>query len=170
MIEAAAGCEAAIERALAGMPEGGMAEIVGERQRLGQILVETERAGERARDLGDLESVGQPGAKMIPFVEDEDLGLVRESAKRGGVDDAVAVAPEGVAGCVHRFRIEPAATPAGSGCVGRARKGRFEIEHLLEACRIVADGAHGGARQHGSEQRGKGHTHIARDTYLDEAI
>src|SRR5262249_58992142 len=89
MIEAAAGCEAAIERALAGMPEGGMAEIVGERQRLGQILVETERAGERARDLGDLEGVGQPGAKMIPFVEDEDLGLVRESAKRGGVDDAV---------------------------------------------------------------------------------
>src|SRR5262249_59063140 len=114
MIETAAGCEAAIERSLAGMPEGGMAQIVSERQRLGQILIETERAGERARDLGDLEGVGQPGAKMIPFVEDEDLGLVRESAKCGGVDDAVTVTPEGVAGCAHRLRIEPAATPAGS--------------------------------------------------------
>jgi hypothetical protein len=102
-----------------------MAEIVGQRQRLGQVLVKTERAGERARNLGDLEGVGQPGAKVIAFVEDEDLGLVRESAEGGGVDDTVAVAPEGVAGCAHRFRIEPAATAVGSGCVGRARKGRF---------------------------------------------
>ena len=98
---------------------------MGERQGLGQVLVEAERAGERARDLGDLEGMGQPGAKMIAFVEDENLGLVRESAEGGGVNDAVAVAPEGVAGCTHRFRIEPAATPPGSGCVGRARKGRF---------------------------------------------
>ncbi len=125
MVEAAAGREAAIERALAGMPERRMAEVVGERQRLGQVLVEAERAGERARDLGDLERVGQPGAEMIAFVEDEDLGLVREPAKGGGMDDAVAVAPEGVAGCAHRFRIEPAAAAAGIGCIGRARKGRF---------------------------------------------
>src|SRR5499427_1077337 len=48
VIEAAAGGEAAIERALAGMAERGMAEVVGKRQRLGQILVEPERASERA--------------------------------------------------------------------------------------------------------------------------
>ena len=37
-----------------------------------------------------------------------------------------AVASEGVAGRTHRLRVEPAATPAGSGCVGGAREGRFD--------------------------------------------
>ena len=52
VIEAAAVGEAAVERALAGMAERRVAEVVGERERLGQILVEPERAGERAGDLG----------------------------------------------------------------------------------------------------------------------
>jgi hypothetical protein len=56
-----------IERALAGMTERGMAEVVGERQRLGQILVKAERARERACDLGDLERMGQTGAKVVAF-------------------------------------------------------------------------------------------------------
>src|SRR6516165_12815089 len=78
VVEAAAGSEAAIERALAGMAERGMAQVMGERQRLGQILVEPERARERAGDLGDLERMGQTGAKVVALVKDKDLGLVRE--------------------------------------------------------------------------------------------
>src|SRR5215467_13694096 len=69
VIETAAGGEAAIERALTGMAERGMAEVVGKRQRLGQILVKPERASERARDLGNLERMGQTGAKVIAFVK-----------------------------------------------------------------------------------------------------
>src|SRR6516162_1019067 len=125
VIEAAAGGEAAIERALAGMAERGMAEVVGERQRLGQILVEPERASERAGNLRDLERMGQTGAKMIALMEDEDLGLVREPPERGRMDDAVAIAAEGVAGRAHRLRVEPAAAPARSGRIGGARKRRF---------------------------------------------
>jgi hypothetical protein len=59
------------------------------------------------------------------FVKDEDLGLMREPPERGRVDDAVAIAAEDVAGRTHRLRMEPAATPARSGRIGRARKGRF---------------------------------------------
>src|SRR5262245_44536833 len=125
VIEAATGGKAAIERALTGMTEGRMAKIVRERQRLSQILIEAERAGERARDLGDLEGVGQPGAEVIALVKDEDLGLVREPPKCGCMDDAVAVAAEDVAGRARRLRMEPTAAPAGSGRVGRARAGRF---------------------------------------------
>ena len=61
VIEAANVGEAAIERALAGMAERRMAEIVRKRQRLGKILVEAERAGERARDLGRLRAYGSAG-------------------------------------------------------------------------------------------------------------
>jgi hypothetical protein len=39
----------------------------------------------------------------------------------------------------------------------------LEIQHVLEIGSIIADGAHGGARQHGSEQRGETSAHDARD-------
>ena len=109
VVEAAEAGEAPIERALAGMAERRMAEVVAERERLGQILVEPERAGERAGDLGHLQRVGQPGAEMVALVEHEHLGLVGEPAERGGMDDAVAVAAEGAAGGARRLRIAPAA-------------------------------------------------------------
>jgi hypothetical protein len=125
VIEAAAGGEAAIERALAGMAERGMSEVVGERQRLRQILVEPERARERARNLGDLQRMGQTGAKVIAFVKDENLGLIREPPEGARMDDAVAIAAEDVAGRAHRLRVEPAAAPARSGRIGGARNRRF---------------------------------------------
>ena len=64
--------------------------------------------------------MGQARAEMIPFVEDEDLGLVCEPPERGRMDDAVAVPAKGVAGRAHRFRMEPAAAAARSGRIRRA--------------------------------------------------
>jgi hypothetical protein len=125
VIEAARGGKAPIERALTGMTEGRMAEIVRERQRLGQILIEAERTGERASDLGDLEGVGQPSAEVIALVKDEDLSLVREPPECGRMDDAIAVAAESVPGRAHRLRMQPAAAPARSRRVGGARAGRL---------------------------------------------
>ncbi len=132
VIEAAAGGEAAIEGALAGMAEGRVAEIVRERQRLGQILVQAERASERASDLGNLERMGQSRAEMVAFVKDEDLGLVGEPPEGAGMDDAVAVAAEGVAGRAHRLRVEPAAAPARS----RTHRGRARLP-LQPPCRTA---------------------------------
>ncbi len=98
VVEAAEAGEALVERALAGMAERRMAEIVAERRGLGQILVEPERAGERAGDLRHFQGVGQAGAEMIALVEDEHLGLVGEPPERRRMDDSVAVAAEGAAG------------------------------------------------------------------------
>ena len=112
VIEAAERGEAGIERALAGMAERRMAEIVGERQRLGEVFVETEPAGERARYLGHFERMREPRAVMIALVEDEDLGLVLEAAERGRMDDAVAVAAEGAAALARGLGMEPAAAMA----------------------------------------------------------
>ena len=82
-----------------------MAEIVRQRQRLGEVLVEAERAGQRARDLGHFERVGEPGAVVVALVEDEHLRLVLEPAEGRRMDDAVAIAAEGAAAsCSARLR------------------------------------------------------------------
>ena len=120
VVEAAERGEAGVERTLAGMAERRMAEIVGERQRLGQVLVEAERAGERARDLGHLERMGEPRAVMVALVEHEDLGLVLEAAERGRVNDAVAVAAKRDCGFCW-----PARRAAVRGCArDRRHRGR----------------------------------------------
>ncbi len=119
VVEAAERREAMVERALAGVAERRMAEIVAERRALREVLVEAERAGERTRDLRDLQRVGQPGAEMVALVKHEDLGLVGETAKRRGMDDAVAIAAERAARAARRLRIAPAAAVAhigGKGC------------------------------------------------------
>src|SRR5690242_20307215 len=79
------------------MTEWRMAKIMRERQRLGEVLVQSERTGERAGDLRDLKRVCQSRAIVIALVIDEDLRLVRQPSKSRGMDDSVAVAPEGVA-------------------------------------------------------------------------
>ena len=94
-----------------------------QRQRLGQILVEPERAGQRARDLLHFQGMRQPGAVMIALVEHEDLGLVLQAAEGGRMDDAVAIAPEIVAAGARRLRHEPPPAQGRVGGKGRARGG-----------------------------------------------
>jgi hypothetical protein len=100
VIEAAVGLHEAIQGALARMAERGVSQVVCQGDGLGEILVEAEGAGQRARHLGGLHRVGEPRAVVVALVVDEDLRLVLETPEGGGVDDAVAVAlehhPEGV--------------------------------------------------------------------------
>ena len=79
------------------MAERRVAEIVGQAQCFGQILVEAERPGHRPPDLRDFQAVGQADSKMVAVGGDEHLGLVAEAAEGDRVDDAVAVALENVA-------------------------------------------------------------------------
>ena len=135
VVETAIGGEAAIERALAGMTERRMAEVVGERAGLGEVLVEAQRARQRARDLGHFEGVGEPGAVMIALVVDEHLGLVGEPAERDGMDDAVAIATEIAARGARRLGMEPAPARRGIGGIGRARCDRRSPPWCHRTCR-----------------------------------
>ena len=94
VVEAAVLGHAGVERVLTGMPEGRMAEIVAERDRFGEVIVEPQGPGEGARDLRHLDGVGEAGAEMVALVIDEHLGLVGETAEGGRMDDAVAVSLE----------------------------------------------------------------------------
>ncbi len=65
------------------MAERRVAEIMHQRDGLGEILVAAQRPGQRAGDLGDLDRVGQPRAVVIALMRDEHLRLVLEATKRG---------------------------------------------------------------------------------------
>ena len=120
VIEPTKRLQTAIERALAGMAERRVPEVVGERQGLGEILVKAERASKRAGDLGDFKGVSEPGAVMITLVKHEDLGLVLEPTEGRRVDDAIAIAAKQVARRTGRFRMDPAARGAWIGRIGGA--------------------------------------------------
>jgi len=71
--------------------EGGMAEVMGEGDGLGQVGVQLQRAGDIPRDGGHFHGMGEPGAEMVAAAVQENLGLVFKPAEGAGMDDAVAV-------------------------------------------------------------------------------
>ena len=87
-----AGLERAVERLLPRMPEGRVPEVVAEADRLGQVLVQPQRARDGARDAGGLDRVREAGAVVVALGGDEDLGLVLQPPEALRVDDPVAVA------------------------------------------------------------------------------
>ena len=68
--------EDGVERALSGVAEGRVAEIMAEGDRLGEILVEHERAADRAGKARDLKRVRQARAVMISLRLEKDLRFV----------------------------------------------------------------------------------------------
>ena len=112
-----AAVENLVEGGLAGVAEGGVAEVVAESDRLDEIFVEPERASDGSPELRDLEGVGQPGPRMIRGVGDKDLGLVLEPAERPGVEDAVAIALKRE----PRARLDPVDRPTPNG-LGREHR------------------------------------------------
>ncbi len=107
-----------IERALARVAERRVAEIVRQRQRLGQILVQRATGGQSARAIWATSSVWVRRVRiMVALVEDEHLRLVGQAAERGGVHDAVAVALERRAHRAGGLSDQPTARGVGIGSV-----------------------------------------------------
>ena len=63
----------AVQRALARVAKRRVAQVMAERDGLGQILIEAQRPGDGARDLADFQRVGQAGAVMVAFRREKDL-------------------------------------------------------------------------------------------------
>ena len=86
--------EQRVERRLAGVAERRVAHVVAEPDRLGQVLVQPQRARDDAGDAGRLERVRHARAVVVAGGVDEDLRLALQPAERLRVEDAVAVALE----------------------------------------------------------------------------
>src|SRR5438093_3109202 len=65
---------------------------MAERDRLGEVLVQAERARGRARDVRHLERVRQANAIVVTLGRQEDLRLVLQPSKRLGMNDPVSIA------------------------------------------------------------------------------
>src|SRR5438067_2151527 len=73
------------------MAKGRMAEVVSQRDRLGEVLIQLQGARDVAGDARYFDGMGQAGAEMIASAIEEDLGFVFQPAKRAGVDDPIPV-------------------------------------------------------------------------------
>jgi hypothetical protein len=94
VLEAAVRLHEVVQHPLAGMTERRVAEVVRQRHGFGEVAVEAQRLGDGARDLRGLHRVREPSPVVVALVVYEHLGLVLESAKRGAVDDPIAIALE----------------------------------------------------------------------------
>jgi hypothetical protein len=89
------------KRAFPRMAKGRVANIMGETQGLGQILIQPQCAGNGAANLRHLYAVGEPNPEMIAIGRDKNLRLVPQSAKRDGMNNAIPVALKIASGATH---------------------------------------------------------------------
>ena len=94
-LEAADGLGDDIERLLAVVPVGRVAQVVGQAGGVDDVGIAAQGLPEGATDLGDLQGVGQAGAHEVVAGGPQDLGLGAQAPQRRGVDDARPVALEG---------------------------------------------------------------------------
>ena len=120
MLEATVFAHAFVERVLAGVAEGRMAEVMRQGNGFHQRLIERQGAGDRAPDLRYFDRVRDTGAIQVTLVIDENLGLVGQAPKGIGMDDAIAVALERAA--ILRRRLGVAA--AARACIVRGVGGQ----------------------------------------------
>ena len=83
------------EAILAGMAEGGMADIVAKAHGLYQILVEKQVAADGSGNPGDELNMQDPVGDMIVSDQAEDLGLVNISRIGLGMKDTVRINSKG---------------------------------------------------------------------------
>ncbi len=114
-----------VEGLLSGMAERRMADVVNEGESFGEIDVEIQGSGYRARDLRDFQRMRQAIAEVIAVASRKDLRFGFEAAEGTGVNDAVAVALVVVAIRVVRLRI-----PTSAGLFEVHRVGRRHGESI----------------------------------------
>ena len=76
------------------MAKGGMPQIMGQTDRLGQILVEPQGPGNGAGDLRNLQCMSQPGPVQIAFRREKHLRFLLEAAEGLAVQHPVTVSLE----------------------------------------------------------------------------
>ena len=113
--------------------EGGVAQVVAPRRRLGQVLVQGQGAGDGPGDAAHLQGVGHAGAVVVPLGLEEHLGLVLQPPEGLGVDNPVHIPLEGGAHAALLLRPLPAPAPGGAAGPGGEQRLFPQLE-LLSQC------------------------------------
>ena len=92
VFEAAAVLHQAVQRGFTPVPERRVAQVMGQRDGLGQIFIQQERPSDIPRNGRDLHRVRQARAQVIARAVQKNLGLVFQPAESARMNDAVAIA------------------------------------------------------------------------------
>jgi len=84
-----------IQGILPGMPKRRMTQVVSQGDGLCQILIETERFGDRSCNLRNLKGMRQSGPVMIAHWNEKDLGFMFQSPEGLGMNNSISVVLEG---------------------------------------------------------------------------
>ncbi len=95
-----------------------MADVMHQGEGFDEAFIQVEGGGDGARDLRDLDGVGEPGAEVIREPLGEDLRLVLQAAEGASMNDAVAVALEVVTIRMRRLGITASERGLNPHCVG----------------------------------------------------
>ncbi len=126
----------AVESLFAGVAKGRMPDVVRQSQGFSKLRIESKSNSHGARNLRDLERVGEAAAEVVGEAFDgqarEDLRLAGQTAKGARVQDAGGVArkrgPVGVRRFVMGAARERAAGAAGNGDSRRQNCGEFAFK------------------------------------------
>ena len=127
-----------IEFLFARVREWWMANVMCQRKRFGEVLVQIQRPGHRARDLRDFNGVRQPVAEVIGYSGRENLCLVLQPAKRPRVDYAIAVTLEFAAIGMRKFGVDPSKAPLNRKTQARQPVHRDNSLSKVIAARLTA--------------------------------
>src|SRR5665811_2152052 len=83
-----------IQSALSKVPERRMTQIMTQRDRLREVLIQAQRSSHSARYPRNLQSMGQASAVMVTLWRNEDLRLVLQATKRLAVHNPIPIALE----------------------------------------------------------------------------
>ena len=117
------------------MSERRVAQIVGESDRLGQILVQAQDSGQRPGNLSDLQGMSEPGSIVVALVLHKHLSFVLQPTECRGMYDSVSVALKAGPGSALHLGMEPPAAVARFRCVRRKPFGRNENWAEQPPCR-----------------------------------
>ena len=115
-----------VEHILARVAERGVTKIMGERKRLGEIVVKAERPGQRSGNLTHFKRMGEPGAEMVALMRNKDLGFMGKPAEGRAMNDTVTVTLKFRARWRGRLRHQPAPASRRIRRVRCPRRGQSE--------------------------------------------
>src|SRR3546814_16635027 len=72
------------------MAKRGVANVMGEAKRLGQIFIKSQHTSDRAPDLRHFQAVGQADTIMVAVRGNEELRLMPKAPEADGMNDAIA--------------------------------------------------------------------------------
>ena len=145
-----------VQHALTGVAERRVPQVVPERHRLSQLLVQPQHLGDRTGDLGHLEGVRQARPVMVAGWREEDLRLVLQASERLAVNDPISVTLERRPNRIFGLLTQPALRIGALACVRRQ-------ELPLASFEVLADTGHSQITVLGSGSLVLGsHSHVVR--------